>query len=259
MKKALIALAVILGIALIGGIAYFLYPLIASNQSSNTIQFEKFGLAVMPGAQFRTSVGELGETQLPATFSEDDLSPEERVVASLIRDRNKLIEENQALKLKLEAADIKIQNLEEYRDKNERYAPEQFDVELKRVLADLEAHLRALPETERYSDLMVQLMAIAGQQEYINVVRSNDLIMDEARKSIILQRYLPSYSFCVGNALSVAANNSRELRSIANWLLEPELSPLPADLKADLDVVLPPCQLSFREALGNVLQAAVTR
>jgi len=83
--------------------------------------------------------------------------------------------------------------------------------------------------------------------------------MDDARKAILLQRYLPTYAFCVGNALSLAANNNAELRAIAAWLQEPALSPLPTQLKADLDIVLPPCQVSFRQALGKVLNAAVIR
>ena len=251
------AIAVVVLIALaVGG--YYLVPMLASQQSENTVQFEKFGLAVMPGQQFTTTVGELGVTQLPATFAEDELTPEERVVASLIRDRNALIEENQLLKLKLEKLEAQVATLENYRDTNERYAPEQFDLELARVRQELEQRLRSLPEAEQYSSLMIQLMAIAGQQEYIHVVRTYDLILDDARKAIVIQRYLPTYTFCVANALSVAANTNAELRSVAAWLQEPDLNPLPQALKADLDVVLPPCQQSFREALDGVMKGTIS-
>jgi len=253
-----ISIAVIAPVILVAG-GYFLYPMLVSSQEKSGVAFEKFGLAVMPGSKFQSTTGELGGVQLPATFSEENLTAEERVVSSLIRDINALVEVNNTLKRKVTNLEQKLADLEDYRAKNERYAPEQFDLELARVLSELETRLRALPEAERYSDLMVQLMAIAGQQEYIHVVRANDLIMDEGRKSILVQRYLPNYSFCVGNALSIAANNSRELRAVANWLVEPELNPLPDTLKADLDIVLPPCQLSFRDALGDVLRAAVSQ
>lgn len=251
-----ISLLLVIGLGVAG---YFLYPILASKQEANTVAFEKFGLIVSPGNDFQRSTGELGAVQLPATFSEENLSPEEKVVSSLIKDINALVEVNTTLKRRVESLELKIADLEDYRAKNIRYAPEQFDLELARVRSELESRLRALPEAQRYSDLMVELMAIAGQQEYIHIVRANDLIMDEARKAIVVQRYLPNYSFCVGNALSVAANSSRELRAVASWLTEPELNPLPADLKADLDIVLPPCQLSFRDALQNVLRAAISR
>ena len=246
-------------VSLIGVIGYFVYPLIASQQSSNSIRFEKFGLAVLPGSQFTTTVGELGATQIPATFAEGELSPEERVVESLVRNRNALLEENELFRLKIEQLEQRVAELENYKETNERYAPEQFNIELERVRREIEERLRALPEAENYSSLMIELMAVAAQQEYTHTVRENDRMMDEARKAILVQRYLPTYAFCVGNALSIAANNSGELRAIASWLQEPALNPLPNELRADLDIVLPPCQVSFREALDQVLNAAIVR
>ena len=246
-------------LSLLAVVGYFVYPMIASQQGENTIRFEKFGLAVLPGSQFTTTTGELGKLQLPATFAEAELTPEERVVESLVRNRNDLIEENQRLASKVEQLEQRVAELENYKLTNERYAPEQFNIELERVRREMEERLRALPEAESYSTLMIELMAIAAQQEYVHTVRANDSMMDDARKAILLQRYLPTYAFCVGNALSLAANNNAELRAIAAWLQEPALSPLPAQLKADLDIVLPPCQVSFRQALGKVLNAAVIR
>lgn len=238
---------------------YLVYPMIASQQSDNSIRFEKFGLAVLPGSQFTSTTGELGSTQLPATFAEGELTAEEKIVESLVRNRNALLEENELFRLKIERLEQRVAELENYKETNERYAPEQFNVELERVRREVEEILRALPEAENYSSLMVELMAVAAQQEYSHTVRENDRIMDEARKAILVQRYLPTYAFCVGNALSLAANNSGELRAISSWLQEPALNPLPLDLKSDLDVVLPPCQVSFREALDKVLNAAVVR
>lgn len=259
MKRWIIIGASITGVVMLAVIGYLVVPLIASQQNDNAIRFEKFGLAVLPGAKYSTSVGELGITQLPSTFAEDELTPEEKVVESLVRDRNALIEENQALRQKNSKLEMRMAELENYKATNERYAPEQFNIELERVRSDVEALLRALPEAENYSSLMIELMAVAAQQEYTHVVRENDPLMDEARKAILVQRYLPTYSFCVGNALSIAANNSAELQAIASWLQEPALNPLPAQLKADLDIVLPPCQVSFRTALDKVLNAAITR
>lgn len=247
------------GVLALGIGGYFLFPLITSNHSENTIRFEKFGLAVLPGSQYTTTTGELGVTQLPATFGQDELTAEEKVVESLVRDRNALIEENQAFRLKIEKLELRVAELENYKETNERYAPEQFNIELERVRREVEERLRALPEAESYSALMIELMAIAAQQEYTHIVRANDTIMDEARKAIVVQRYLPTYAFCVGNALSIAANNSEELRAVASWLQEPALNPLPTQLRTDLDVVLPPCQVSFREALDKVLNAAILR
>ena len=254
-------IAAVVGVVLLIGLVvggYFLFPLIVSQQASNNIQFEKFGLSVLPGQQYETTVGELGITQLPATFSPNDLTPEERVVESLIRDRNALIEENQLLQLKIESLEEQVAALTNYRDTNERYAPEQFDIELARVRQELEERLRALPEAEQYSSLMIELMAIAGQQEYTHVIRTYDLILDDTKKAIITQRYLPTYTFCVANALSLAANTNAELRSVASWLTEPDLNPLPERLKADMDVVLPPCQRSFRAAMDDVMKSVTS-
>ncbi len=38
---------------------YLAYPMNASQQSDNSIRFEKFGFAVLPGSQFTTTTGEL--------------------------------------------------------------------------------------------------------------------------------------------------------------------------------------------------------
>ena len=238
---------------------YLVYPMIASQQSDNSIRFEKFGLAVLPGSQFTTTTGELGVTQLPPTFAEGELTAEEKIVESLVRNRNALLEENELFRLKIERLEQRVAELENYKETNERYAPEQFNIELERVRREVEEILRALPEAENYSSLMIELMAVAAQQEYTHTVREHDRIMDEARKAILVQRYVPTYAFCVGNALSLAANNSGKLRAIASGLQEPALNPLPVDLKSDLDVVLPPCQVSFREALDKVLNAAIIR
>lgn len=239
----------------VGG--YLLYPKLISSQQQNSVQLEKFGLLVMPGHSKYETTTQMGITQLPATFSEADLTPEERVVEGLIRDRNTLIEENQLQRLEIETLQRKIAELEDYKVKNRRYSPELLNEELERVLYELKQRLRAMPETERYSQLMLDLMAIAAQQEYLHIVRSRDLILDETRKSIIVNRYLPSYAFCIGNALSLAANNSDELRAIANWLVDPRVYPLPEPLQADLDIVLPPCQQSFRQAMQETLNNAV--
>lgn len=256
--KKLITAGIIFTIVVILGISAVLFvPKLQKNQASNTLNFEKFGFAVMPGGQYRESIGELGTKQLPATFSDAELTPEERVVASLINTRSDLIDENYQLRQTIENLEKRLADLEDYKAKNVQYAPEMFNQELARVLKEVETNLTNMPESDRFSTSLIELMAIAAQQEYINIVRTNDLILDEASKSIIVRVYLPSYSFCVGNALNVAVNSRQELQSVKDWLIEPNRNQLSAELKSDLDLLLPPCQLSFRSALKEKLSGAI--
>ena len=256
-KKGIIAAVIVVVLAAIGTAGVLVYPQFQQTQTKNTLNLEKFGMTIMPGGEYRTSIGELGATQLPATFAEDKLTPEEKVVASLIRDRNALLDENSRLSAQIGMLETRVEELEGYKARNEQYAPETFNEELRSVLNEMQATLKRMPEAEQFSPLIIELMAIAAQQEYVHIVRTNDLILDEARKQIIVKRYLPSYSLCVGNALSVAANGSAELQAIKNWIVDPARQQLPEALAQDLDVLLPPCQLSFRSALQNTLSGAI--
>lgn len=254
-KKKLIMLAVIpLGLLLLAVVAFFGFQMAQKQYTQNRVDLEKFGFDLQGTSPFEASEGVLGESQLPSTFGDENLTPSERVVHSLVRDRQNLILENKALQEQIDALEDLLETYEEDRIAAEYFMPENFSQELQRVERMLHTYLRQSADAQRFSNFRLEIMAAAGRMEYQRFVEANQLMLDAVQRTEIVVDYLPAYMFCVGDAIQLAANSFNEEREIRDYFGNPEQHRLPAIIQEDLDVVLPPCQRELREALHNNME-----
>lgn len=247
----------IIGVVLLlvlGGVGFFVYTTMMSQHEQNTVDLEKFGfdLTGAPSTD-EASVGVLGATQLPSTFGSGQLTPGERVVHGLVRDRNLMITENQVLQKEIDALKAQVARLEESLKVSEHFAPESFNQELSRVGSMLQIYLQQSPDVARFSPFRQETMAAAGLMEYKRFVESNHLMLDSAQRTRLVLEYLPAYMFCVGDAVQLAANNMREEQLIRAYFNAPDTTLLPEELQEDLETVLPPCQQELRTQFQSEL------
>ncbi|WP_417578836.1 hypothetical protein [Nitrincola sp.] len=250
-KKLLLFVAVPLGVLLLAVLLFFAYQLAQQQFAKNQVDLEKFGFDLKGTSQFETSEGFLGETQLPSTFGTENLTPNERVVHSLVRDRENLIIENRTLRQQIEALEAQLETYEEDRRMAAYFMPENFSQELERVERMLHTYLRQSADAQRFSNFRLEIMAAAGRMEYQRFVEANQLMLDAVQRTEIVVDFLPAFMFCVGDAIQLAANDFDEEREIRDYFGNPEQHRLPTIIQEDLDVVLPPCQRELREALHN--------
>lgn len=235
-------------VILLGVAGFFGYGAFQQQTAANQVNLEKFGFDLR-GSQFESTEGVLGETQLPSTFGTENLTPAERVVHSLVRDRENLIIENRTLRQQIEALEVQLQSFEEDRRIAEHFMPENFNQELQRVERMLMTYLRQSADAQRFSNFRLEIMAAAGRMEYERFVFSNSLMLDAVQRTEIVVDFLPAFMFCVGDAVDLAANDFSEEREIRDFLGSPDNHRLPPILQEDLDIVLPPCQRELRTAL----------
>lgn len=251
-KKAIILALVIvpLVIAAIGGGGYMAWNSLQAQHDENTAILQKFGFEIMPANPYTESEGVLGQKQLPATFAEDSLSPVEKVIHGLMKDKEHLIHENETLQQQIDELQTQVSELEHYKKVNEQFAPETLEQELSRTRQEIETALRALPEAQRFSEFWINMMAGAALTEYERFINANRMMVDGAIREQMVQHDLLNYAFCVGNAVEIAANTAEEVRLIARWLEQPGAIRLPNALRDDLNMVLPPCQAPLRADLS---------
>ncbi|KGK41745.1 hypothetical protein LH51_12450 [Nitrincola sp. A-D6] len=248
-KKLILLIAAPIGVLLLAAVLFFAYRIVSEQFSKNQVDLEKFGFDLSGTSAFEESEGVLGEAQLPSTFGEENLTPSERVVHSLVRDRENLIIENRTLQQQIEALEARLETYEEDRRMAEHFMPENFSQELDRVERMLHTYLRQSADAQRFSNFRLEIMAAAGRMEYQRFVEANQLMLDAVQRTEIVVDHLPAYMFCVGDAVQLAANDFNEEREIRDYFGNPEQYRLPTVIQEDLDVVLPPCQRELRQTL----------
>lgn len=251
-KFSLLLLILLPILLLTAGVAsYYAYQKMQQQHQINLAELEKFGYEMVPSDVYTETVGELGNEQQPSTFAEKKLTPTERVIRGLMRDKENLLAEQQALKDQISALQQRIDELEDYKRLNEHFAPETFAEELARVKSVLKSTLARMPESEPYDNTRLDVMAAAGTMEYRRFVTANRLMLDAPQKARIIDELLPTYAFCVGNAVDLAANSPDEERLLIAWFGDPDNARLPQALRADIDKLLPACQRPLRQALQD--------
>ncbi|MBR9883703.1 MAG: hypothetical protein GYB21_08625 [Oceanospirillales bacterium] len=255
-KPLLIALVVMpIVLIVLGTGGYFGWQALQAQHDENRDVLQKFGFEIMPTNPYTESVGVLGQKQLPATFSEDDLTPVEKVIHGLIKDKERLLQENADLQQQVDQLQEQVANLEHYKEVNEQFAPETLEQELARTRREIESGLRGLPEAQRFTDFWIKMMSDAALREYHRFIEAHRMLIDQNTRKQLVEHDLLNYAFCIGNAVEIAANSADEVRSIARWLEKPESTRLSAALREDLNKVLPPCQSPLREKLNATLTA----
>lgn len=244
----IIVVLVLVVIAILAG-GFMIYQRMQAQHKQNEKELERFGYEMVASSRSIETVGELGVKQLPPTFDEDKLTPTQKVIKSLMRDKESLLGENQVLQSEIAKLQKQIEELEEYKQLNERFAPEKLEDELRTVERQLKAFLIRSPDAERFSTIQIEIMSAAGAAEYKAYITRNRLMMSADQKEKVISDFLPGYAFCVGDAVEVAANSRSEERLLATFFRTDDASNLPEALFQDLSTVLEPCQLAVRERL----------
>ncbi len=252
-SKAQLVFYIVTPLLLIGIAAggYLIYQRMQAQHAQNKKELERFGYEMVATTRSFETTGELGTKQLPPTFDEDKLTPTQKVIRSLIRDKENLLTENKDLQDSIEALQLQIAELEEYKTLNERFAPEKLIDELKGVERQLRAFLIRNPDAERFSTIQIETMAAAGAAEYKAYITRNRLMLSVDKKQNVISDYLPGYAFCIGDGIEVAANSPAEERKLAGYFRTEDASILPEALYQDLSTVIEPCQLTLREQLDK--------
>jgi hypothetical protein len=254
LKKILtlfIALPLLLAGLVLGG--YVLYEKISAQGVQNNDGFERFGYQMYsPSSALNIeTVGELGATQLPPTFALSKLTPTQKIIHGLIRDKDGLLDENNELQSQIVKLQAQIQELAEYKALNEHFAPQKLKDELRSVERQLKAFLVRSPDAERFSTMQIEIMSAAGAAEYKSYITRNRLMLSSDMKLSVISDYLPAYAFCVGDGVDIAANTRAEERILANYFRTEDSSGLSEALSQDLSSILAPCQLSVRKKLDH--------
>lgn len=250
-KAVLVLLLLSLLAALVVGGA-LMYEEIQIQHDRNQLELERFGYDMVASNSSFESTGELGAKQLPPTFDEEKLTPTQRVIRSLIRDKENLIKETHGLKSQIEALQHQVNALQAYKQLNERFAPEKLSEEIHRIERQLRAFLVRSTDAERFSTLQIEIMSAAAAAEYKTFVTRYRLMLPEDKKQAILTDLLPAYAFCIGDAAELAANSATEERKLAAYFRSEDASQLSEALYQDLVKVIEPCQLDLRRKLDQL-------
>lgn len=240
---------VVLAIVSVGG--YFAYNTMQGQHEQNLKDLEKFGFTVLPSSTYTESTGELGTKQLPATFAQDKLTPTQKVIKGLMDDNEQLIEEQKELQKTIDALKAEIAQLNDYKKLNEHFAPLTIAEEINAVESQLKTLLVDMPDARRFSNLQLEAMSAASGNEYKKFIGGKRLILSTSERESLVKDYLPSYAFCVGDGIEIAANSPREERLITTYFRKQDSTQLSVNLKADLDTVVKPCQTALYARLSE--------
>ncbi|WP_415896572.1 hypothetical protein [Neptuniibacter sp. QD57_21] len=251
-RKLLVVLIIIpIVLAVLGGGGYFAYNEMQGQHKENLKDLEKFGFTVLPSNVHTETTGELGTKQLPATFAQDKLTPTQKVIKGLMADNEKLLDEQEIYKKQIEGLKAEIAALEQYKKLNEHFAPLTIVEEIAAVEKQLKQILIDMPDARRFSNLQIEAMSAAAGNEYKKFIAGKRLILSEFERESLVKKYMPEYSFCVGDGIEIAANSPREERLITQFFRKQDSSKLTSDLKNDLSTVIKPCQTALYQRLAD--------
>ena len=251
MKKLLIASIALIIVSALGVGGFLAYKEMQSQHDDNMQSLEQFGFNVLPSVTYEESQGELGAKQLPATFTEDKLTPTQKVIKGLMDDNDKLIAEQQGLRDQIQALQQQVAQLEEYKKLNEHFAPLTLAEEVLAVESQIKTQLVDSSDARRFSNLQIEAMSASVGHEYKKFIGNRRLILSEGEREALIKKYMPDYAFCVGDGIEIAANSPREERLITRFFRQQDASILDSILKSDLETVIKPCQTALFTRLAE--------
>ena len=252
---AMILVPVVLGAVAFAG--YHFYGTLQDQQSANAAVLHKFGFQITPNSPYSDSTGVLGTKQVPPTFAEDKLSPVERVIRGLMQDKEALIDENGRLKQQIEALKASIEDLEYYKNTNERFAPNSIEAEMEKMTTSLASNLTNMTAFRSLSPLRKRIVTEASINEYHRFLEQYNLLAEDVDQAKVMHEYLPEYAYCFAQAIDLAANDLREENEILQWTQNPERYPLPTRLGNDIKQLVPSCQAKLRTSLRSSVPNAL--
>jgi hypothetical protein len=250
-KKPIAIASTVLILILLAGGGYFAYTKLQAQTDKNTKDLATAG-DVLVGDSFSTETEANPELEQP-TFNKN-LPPSRKIVNSLQQDNTKLSVEIIRLKETISQLNEEINVLEEYKEVNERFAPKRLKDEMVDIENQVKAFLLASEDAERFSVVQIEIMAAASALEYKEYVTRNRLMVTTAQRAKVAAEFLPGYSFCIGDGIALAANNTAEFNLVAAKFRGVENLFLPKNLKEDLASVVTPCQNTLRRQLDDDIE-----
>lgn len=209
---SIIGLIALTGIS-IGG--YFLFIEVEEVHKQNVANLAGFGSKVVPSSPHNdngnVTYGVVdGVMQLPPSIQERKLSPTEKVILSLSRDKDLLqIEVVETTEI-LKQQQARLEELRAYKAENQRFAPERLLQERQDAEALLKKHLDNTVDIDRFNDFQRKAMILATANLYTDIVRQHQLIMDDKFKEELLTTILPQFGLCLGKGLPFMTNSRSE-------------------------------------------------
>jgi hypothetical protein len=254
-KKPIVIASAVFTVILLAGGGYFAFTKLQEQTDKNTQNLASAG-DVLVGDSYSTESEANPELEEP-TFNKN-LPPSRKVVNSLQKDNTKLSIEIIQLKETIANLNEEINVLEEYKEVNERFAPKKLKDEMVDIENQVKAFLLASEDAERFSVVQIEIMAAASALEYKEYITRNRLMVTTAQRAKLAAEFLPGYSFCIGDGIALAANNTTEYNLVAAKFRGIENLSLPKSLKEDLDSVVTPCQNTLRKQLDDDIEQSKT-
>jgi len=240
----------------IGG--YFLFIEVEEVHKQNVEDLSDFGSKVVPRSIRNESDGTTyglidGAVQLPPSIQERKLSPTEKVILSLSRDKDLLQVEVAETTEILQRQQERLQELRAYKAENERFAPEQLVQEREDAKKVLQKILDSTVDIDRFNGFQRQAMLLATANLYTDIVRQHQLIMDEAFKSELLTTLVPEFSLCLGKGLPFLANSRSEETTLIKALSTDNEAQITGSLGEDFNAIYNPCLKRLNRDLNHRL------
>lgn len=249
-----IAITTVILIALgIGG--YFLLGEMDEVHQENVSALESFGSKVVPGSREGPdgiTYGADDGVQLPPSLQNKKLSPTEKVILSLSRDKDELLIEIAELTEQFEKQQARLQELATYKDENERFAPAQLQIERERARITLKEYFDNSSDVTHLSPFQLHVISLATANIYSEVIRQHQLILDDSLKDSMI-KLLPAYGLCLSEPLSFVANDATEERLIIRAVEQNDMSLLSGDLAIDFQRIHIPCLKKLNMSVNQLL------
>lgn len=254
--KVIILTAIVLVLLLVAGVGgYFLFIGVEKQHEQNVEKLADFGTKVIPikGGAESVTIGTEGQLQLPPDIGDKNLSPTEKIIIALSRDKEQLALELTMAKERVERLESEVKALRAYRQENERFAPLPLNEERLRAIELLTDYFNSSPDAERFNRFQKDAMTLAAANAYLDILREYRLSFNEEQKDLIIHKHLPAYGFCFGDGIIFVPNSRGEEKTLLTFLNSGDETLLNSRLANDLDTVRSPCLKPLGERINAML------
>ena len=254
-KTIILSAVSVVALIIIAIAGYFISIKVEEVHKENVESLAEFGSKVVPmshvpdGATFGLTDGQM---QLPPSLQEKKLSPTEKVILSLSRDKDLLLVEVAELKDKLDAQTNVLGELRDYKAENERFAPERLTEERIRAQGLLKEYFDNSSDVSEFSTFQQQAMNLASANLFTEIVRQYGLILYDDVKDKMIQ-LLPGYGLCLGEGLPFVTNSRGEEIQLLKALADGDMSSLGGSLAEDYDSIHTPCLKQLNREVSQLL------
>ena len=256
-KTIVFGILALIGISALGIGGYFAFIEIDEVHQQNVQDLAGFGSNVVPRSMRDDSDGVTrglsdGNIQLPPSIKEKKLSPTEKVILSLSRDKDELQIDYIEMKQQLEHQAERLQELRAYKAENERFAPQQLIQERLSAEQRLKKLFDNIAEISEFNLFQRHAMELASANLYTDIVRQHQLILnDEARDELI--KIIPQFGLCFGEGLRFVSNNREEEQLVIKALSSNDLTLITGGLEADFNRTHTPCLKRLNREINTLL------